>query len=441
MDDVNVRKYALDLLCDIERNGKYANIALDAQLNRCKAAGSDRALLAALVYGVIERKITLDYIIAALSLRKPDSIDKRVRNILRLGLYQIRYMNKIPAHAAVNESVALAKNRGESAFVNAVLRAYLRRGADIEFPDKSSDPVYAMSVQYSVSEWICRLICDAYGVQTADAILESMSVQPDITLRVNTLKITRDDLLLYLNESWANAVPAELSEYGIRLPKGSAVTSVPGFDEGMFFVQDEASQLCVKALDPISGQLVIDTCSAPGSKSFSAAILMGNMGTIFSFDIHKSRLNMIKDGAKRLGISIIRAEECDAKKPMAELLGRADSVLCDVPCSGLGVLAKKPDIRYKEENTVTQLPDIQYNILRASAAYVKPGGTLVYSTCTINPSENESVVLRFLREAAEFAPCDFSFSPSVSSVSGMLTLLPNKHHTDGFFIAKMKRNI
>lgn len=436
MNEINVRRYALDLLCDIEREGKYTNIALDFELNRRGVQGSDRALLTALVYGVVERKITLDYIIGMLSKRPLETVDRRVINLLRLGLYQIRYMDKIPPHAAVNESVALGKNRGEAAFVNAILRAYLRCGEEIKFPDPSEDPVYAMSVEYSVSEWICRLFIESYGIQTAKEILESMSEVPDVTLRANTQKVSRDRLLDILRKSGVAAALTELSKHGIRLLERTPVTALPGFSEGLYFVQDEASQFCVDVLDPLPEQVVIDTCAAPGSKSFSAALLMENKGKVLSFDIHKKRIDMIRQGADKLGITIIHPEYCDAKKPQASLFGKADAVLCDVPCSGLGILAKKPDIRYKEEESIQRLPEIQLEILRASASYVKAGGVLVYSTCTINPAENEEVVGRFLEEMPGYSLCDFPLS-----AGGMLTLLPHLHNTDGFFIAKMKKHI
>ncbi len=451
MREKNVRKAALDLLCSIEQKGKYANLALDSALRAQAVKEVDRSLLTALVYGVIERKITLDYIISKLS--KRDNIDTTVRNILRLGLFQLRYTDKIPPHAAVFESVSLAKNRGEAAFINALLREYQRRGDKIELPQPENTP-YALSVKFSVAKWICRLFIDSFGLAKAKEILASFNIPPALTLRTNTLKISRDTLLSKIKESIAlkagaldapvihdiKILPTDLSPHGILLSDSLPLRILYGFEDGLFFVQDEASQLCVEALAPKAGQLVIDTCAAPGSKSFSAAMNMQNDGEILAFDIHKSRLALIDSGAEKLGIKIINTKITDAKKPPAELFNTADCVLCDVPCSGLGVIAKKPDIRYKEESTITRLPQIQLEILTASANYLKHGGTLIYSTCTLNPSENEEVVLRFLEKNPNFTSCDFSFSPQIHSSGGMLTLFPQKCGGDGFFIARMTKN-
>jgi 16S rRNA (cytosine967-C5)-methyltransferase len=250
---------------------------------------------------------------------------------------------------------------------------------------------------------------------------------------VNTLKISRDELCERLGGE-----RTRYSQTGVRV--SGKIASLYGFDEGLFFVQDEASQICTAALGAKSGDCVIDTCSCPGSKSFGAAIDMNNEGRVYSFDLHANKLSLVESSAKRLGIGIIETEERDGRKPREELLGKADRVLCDVPCSGFGVLGKKPELRYKDPAASAALPDIQLAILEASSNYVKNGGVLVYSTCTVLPEENEKNIERFLASHKEFELCGFEVG-ELRCPEGMITLLPDEHGTDGFFVAKMVRKV
>lgn len=434
---MSVRKIALDILTKWEKSGQYSNIALDSALKKNELSAPDRGLLTALSYGVIEKKITLDYIIDRLS-RTPNKIDSDVRNILRLGLYQLIFLDKIPAHAAVNESVSLAKNRSSSSFINAILRAYLRQKDEISFPDKNEDfPIY-LSVKYSFSKEICDILVSTYGQEGAEAYLASLSNPPSPTLRVNTTKISRDALLTKLNEAGFDAAKCTHSDFGISLCSSAPIQSLPGFDEGEFYVQDEASHICVKALAPQKGEKLLDSCSCPGGKSFSAAIEMENEGEIHSFDLHKNKLSLIESGARRLGIDIIKTKEQDGRVFLPEYEEYFDRILCDVPCSGLGVMAKKPEIRYKDISSIRALPEIQYAILDNTSRYLKRGGVLVYSTCTVLKEENENIVARFLESHPDFCRVDFTVG-DIHSKDGMLTLLPHKHETDGFFIAKLQK--
>jgi 16S rRNA (cytosine967-C5)-methyltransferase len=248
---------------------------------------------------------------------------------------------------------------------------------------------------------------------------------------VNTLKISRDELCERLGGE-----RTRYSQTGVRV--SGKIASLYGFDEGLFFVQDEASQICTAALGAKAGEFVIDTCSCPGSKSFGAAIDMKNEGKVYSFDLHANKLSLVESSAKRLGIDIIETEERDGRKPNEELSGKADKVLCDVPCSGFGVLGKKPELRYKDPEASEALPDIQLAILKASALYVKVGGVLVYSTCTVLPEENEKNIERFLASRPDFELCGFEVG-ALCCPQGMVTLLPDEHGTDGFFVAKMTR--
>lgn len=434
---MNVRQTALATLTRCDRDGSYSNLALDAAIKAGDFSPVDRALLTALVYGVIERRITLDFILNSLSDRSPEQIDPQVRNILRLGLYQLRYMDRIPAHAAIHESVSLA-SRKSAGFVNALLRTYQRRMAagEIVLPTREDGLIPYLSVEYSFPEALCTRFVDIFGAERAERVLKAFSVHPPLTVRVNTLKNDREALLAHLGVQGADAIPSPLSPDGIQLD--SAAHLRDGLEDGHFFVQDVASQLCVRTLDAQPGETIIDACCCPGSKSFGAAISMENRGRVICFDLHKNKLSLVESGAERLGISILETHARDSRTFDPSLLGIADRVLCDVPCSGFGVIAKKPEIRYKDPADSRALPDIQLAILENNSRYVRDGGILVYSTCTLLPEENEENVTRFLASHPEFVPEPFSHN-NIQATNGMLTMTPDEHGTDGFFIAKMRK--
>ena len=434
----SARGIAFKILLDAMKRSTYSNIALDRELARCELSDADKALCSVIVLGVTERALTLDAMIDSLASRH-DEVEADARALLRMGIYQLHFLNRIPDHAAVNETVSLAPRRIRG-FVNAVLRSYLRakEKGEIEalFPQKEDEPYRYLSLKHSFPEDMCRRFCEIYGFERTNDIFEVFNRAPDMTLRINTLKISREDYAELLCE---REIKYEISE---RLPdaikvKGAAFSALPGAEEGYFFVQDEASQACVEALGAESGEVIIDTCSCPGSKSFGSAIRMKNEGEIFSFDLHKSKLSLIQKGAERLGIDIINVDERDGRNPCESLLGRADRVLCDVPCSGLGVIAKKPEIRYKDISEFSRLPEIQYDILSASVNYLKAGGILVYSTCTVLPEENGENIKRFLSEHKDFEAVDFEVCGRKSE-GGMLSLSPDIDGTDGFFIAKLR---
>ena len=430
------RALALQILNRTDSQGQYTNLALDAALKKSALSAPDKALVTILVYGVTERRLTLDYLADALSSRPMESLDGTVRNLLRMGLYQLRYLDRIPAHAAVSETVSLAPRRARG-FVNAILREYTRRGQDVSFPDRDTDLFRYLSVTYSIPLPLCRKLTDIFGSQRAESVMEAFGHAPPVTLRVNTLKISPEQMTSELcalgyRVHGFDALPTALRVSDF-VPSGSEQLSL-----GQAFVQDLASQICVQALDAQPGDLVIDACACPGSKTFGTAINMQNTGKILACDLHQSKLSLIQTGAARLGIDIIEVRERDARAHDPALREIADRVLCDVPCSGFGVLAKKPEIRYKDLSDAAALPDIQYAILENCCRYVKDGGVLVYSTCTIFPEENEQNVARFLSSHPEFAPMDFCVG-DIGSKDGMLTLMPDVHGTDGFFIAKMRK--
>ncbi len=426
----NPRALTLDLLIKAQKSEQYSNIALDKALEASLLSPADKRLAAMLFYGVTERKITLDYRISQLSSRPVEQIDNHTLNALRIGLYQLMFTDKIPAHAAINETVSLCP-RKTSGFVNGILRAHTRT-PQMSFPDENSDTVKYLSVKYSVGEPLCRRFLDIFGKDKTESLLKSIGCPPPTTLRVNTLKCDRNSLA----EKIDGATPTELSPHGLRV-KG-AVRELFGFDTGLFFVQDEASQICVEALDAKEGMTMLDICACPGSKSFGAAINMKNTGDVHCFDLHAKKLSLIVSGAERLGLNNISVKEQDGRCQLDEFIGKADRVLCDVPCSGFGVLSKKPELRYKDPAVSDGLPDIQLAILSNACNYVKSGGILVYSTCTVFPEENEKNVERFLSAHTDFSLTPFSVG-QLDAKKGYVTLLPDEYPTDGFFIAKMTR--
>ena len=423
---MTARELAFRLLQKAETNDQFLNLSLDHALERSGLSESDRALAAALVYGVTEKRLTLDHRLASLSTRPVDGLDLSVRTALRMGLYQLSFMDRIPAHAAVNETVSLVPKK-VSGFVNAVLRSALRSPLHI-LPDPSDLAEY-LSVKYSIGKPLTEKLLSVFGREETEALFSAFGRIPPTTLSVNTLQISREELAQRIPD----AVPPPYSQTGLSV-RGS-VRGLYGFEEGLFFVQDEASQIAVEALGAEEGDLLMDICSCPGSKSFGSAIRMKNRGRILSFDLHEKKLPLISSGASRLGIEIITPAVRDGRDPLPEYFKKADRVLCDVPCSGFGVLAKKPELRYKDPATSEALPDIQLAILDNACRYVKTGGTLVYSTCTILPEENEGNVSRFLERHPEFTPAPFSVG-ALSVPTGSITLLPHKHGTDGFFVAK-----
>ena len=426
---MNARTLVLELLLKAEGSKQYSNIALDNALKKSELSPADKGIASALFYGVIERRITLDYQIKSLSSRELAKIDSRTLNALRIGLYQLIYLNRIPHHAAINESVSLCP-RKSAGFANAILRSFLRKGG-LTLPDPANTIEY-LSVAYSVDIPLISKLLSVFEKEETENLLIAINTSPDTTLRVNTLLTNRSVLL----ENIPSSTPTINSPNGLYV-QGS-VRELYGFDEGLFFVQDEASQICVEALGAKSGDLVMDICACPGSKSFGAAISMDNCGAIYSFDLHENKLSLVNSGADRLKISIIKTNACDGRHFLPEFEEKADRIICDVPCSGFGVLAKKPELRYKNPEESASLPKIQRDILNNACKYLKSGGTLIYSTCTILPEENEKNIEQFLSSHPDFTLEPWKIGNIVAE-SGMITLLPHIHKTDGFFIAKLKR--
>lgn len=432
---MNIRQIALRILDEYELSGKYINLALSTHAAD-NLSREEKAALTVLLYTVVERKLTYDYYICAIAGRSDSEIDIHTKNILRLGLCQLIDMTSVPDFAAVNETVKLARQKGERAFVNGVLRSAQRQKDSLPMPPEEKNYKRYLSVKYSFPLETVKHFDSLFGREDTEALLKFYNETKYTDITVNTTKISAKDYKDALSERGIETEICPGIKNSLRIEGSLNPERLYGFSEGLFFVQDRASHVSALVLDPQCGETIIDVCSAPGGKSFCAAILMGNKGKIYSFDLHESKLSLIESGKERLGLDIINVDSLDATTPRVELFGKADRVICDAPCSGLGVLGKKPDLRYKDMATTRELPALQLEILTASSKYLKAGGTLVYSTCTLNPAENEDVVSVFLGEHPDFALAPFSLG-GLSAEDGMLTLLPHKHGTDGFFVAKL----
>lgn len=440
----DVRKIAFDVISRVLYEDAYSAIAINNAVTENRLNPLDTSFLSALVYGVLERKLTLEYIIRQYSAIRIKKIEKKTLIILYLGVYQLIYMDKVPDSAAVNESVKLCKKLRlfkSAGFVNAILRNFVRADKQYTLPDES-DPIKYLSVKYSCPEDLVAYWRALYGDDVCETILSGFLGRPPITVRVNTLKTSKADLVSALTEQGIKAEDISFLENSLHLSHTGSLDAIPQFKEGHFFVEDAASQLCAEMLGAQLGDTVCDVCAAPGGKSFYSAIRMQNQGKIYAYDIHPHKLRLIEDGARRLGIGIIACAVRDAADEQAPL-PKCNRILCDVPCSGLGILRRKPEIRYKKDTNIDILPKLQYSILCMSASSLPRGGILVYSTCTLRACENTEVVARFLREHPDFAPEPLDlpegFERQLNEDDHCLTILPGVYNTDGFFIAKLRR--
>lgn len=426
----NPRELALKSLIKTDTQSVFSNLEINTALERASLNDSDRGLYTALYLGVLEKKMALDYIISSYSKIPLDEIGVEEKNLLRLGIYQLYYMDKIPDYSATDESVNLAPKRSKG-FINAILRSFIRDGKRVELP---SDKWHRVSIEYSYPMEIIDLLIKSYGEDVAYDLITKSVNERLTSLRVNTLKVSVEDILseLILRDDIPNV-------------KGDIIfTSLPIknikdlIDNGSVFVQDQASRIASRVVGAMPNDTVLDACACPGGKTFSMSIDMENKGEIIACDLHASKLSLISKGAKKLGIDIISVREQNGKIHNEEFIDKFDKVLCDVPCSGLGIIFKKPDIKYKSIENINNLPSVQYDILSNCAKYVKVGGILVYSTCTLNKEENENNMSKFLEENKNFVPVDFEID-SVKSNNGMYTFMPHINNTDGFFVAKIKR--
>lgn len=442
----NPRNTALNVLMKIEQDNAYSNIALNNAIRENKLSGVDSSFVSALVYGVLERKITLDYIIKQYSKIPLRKIELKTKMILRLGILQLLFMDKIPESAAVNESVNLAKKhklQKSSGFINGILRSITRSEEKYKLPDKS-DKVLYYSVKYSAPQELVKLWINSYGELNTEQLLKSLGGRPKICARVNTLKNDKNSLIAELAKENVKAEEIPFLENAVSLTETGSIERLSAYKSGKLHIQDASSQLCVDFLSPKPREVLLDICSAPGGKSFTAAQYMCDRGKIFACDLYNHKLKLISDGAKRLGIhSIVTLKRDGASSDVS--LPLADKILCDVPCSGLGILSRKPEIRYKDNLITADLPELQYKILCQSAQYLANGGRLVYSTCTLNPAENNKNARRFLEEHPDFYGVKLSLPPQINRAIDEndyeITLMPHTSGTDGFYIAVFGKKV
>lgn len=420
MDD---RFLAYKVLSKIERDKAYSNIAVDAVLNQNEV--SSAPFVCALVYGVIERKITLDYYLSQLLTQPIKKLNPQVLTILRMGVYQIKYMDKVPVSAAVNESVKLSK-KVKCGFASGLINSVLRKIAstEIELPN-TDNKIYDMSIAYSCPENLVTHFVNDYGYIKAEEILKASVGAVPVFLRVNTLKTTSNELIDMLANEGITAKSLG-NGTSLEVVDGGAVFKTELYKKGYFHAQDLASQDCILNFAPKKNDVVFDMCAAPGGKTFTMAQMMENQGEIYSFDLYDHKIKLINDGAKRLGINIINAQIGDASVYNPNL-PKADKILCDVPCAGLGVIRRKPEIKYKDFTFVDKLCELQYNILENSALYLKEKGVIMYSTCSLSNKENVEICRRFLEEHKDFKN------------GGMVTSFPHEKGSDGFFYAILIR--
>lgn len=427
---MTARDAALQALIACRKNGAWSDGALKELLKGMERR--DAALASRLCYGVLQNRMLLDFWIGSFAKGKLQPV---VQDILRLAVYQLRFMDKIPASAAVNEAVVQTKkmaNVPASKLVNAVLRSILR-AQELPMPED-------LSVRYSHPKELTELFVQQFGAEKTEKLLQSHNEAPKTVLQVNPLRADLQQVIAALDSCGVETQVHPWLADCLYVSAAGNLEQLEAFRNGWFYVQDCAAKLAVLSAGLQPGMRVLDCCSAPGGKSFAAAIAMQNRGEIISCDIHPHKIKLIENGAERLGISILSAHLQDASKPVEAWYGSMDAVLADVPCSGLGVIRKKPDIRYKELSQTQRLPALQSAILAQQANYVKPGGILLYSTCTILRRENEEVAEQFLREHSDFEMQTVHF-PERSGLrdAAMTTLLPCDHGTDGFFICKFRR--
>lgn len=432
------RQAALEILERCRRNGAWSADALDSVLRQRGLDRRDSALASRLSLGVLQNSAYCDYCIECF--RTGGKLEPRVREILRLGVYQLLFMDKIPPRAAVNESVALCRTVGlerAAGLVNALLRRVAENREQIP-PVPGEGTAHYLSVRYSHPQWLAERLLKEHDYAFTEAFLAANNRIPPLTIQVNTQKVSPEE---YTRALERREIPYSACEGlpGCLSLSGGTVSELPGYDEGLFYVQDRAARTAVEALDVRPGMRVLDACAAPGGKSFAAALRMRGEGEILARDIQEKKLRRIESGAKRLGLGCIRTSSGDARVTDPALEAAFDRVIADVPCSGLGVIGKRPEIRRKTEEEIASLQAIQREILEAVSACVRPGGRLLYSTCTVLRAENREVVGAFLREHPEFSPEAFTVG-ELRSTDGMYDFWPHIDGTDGFFAAILRRN-
>ena len=434
------RNTALNVLIACRKEGGWSNGVLKEYLSRDRLDRREAALATRLCYGVLQNRLLLDYYLQQLLTGKVKNLHPVIRDVLHLGLYQLYFMDKIPESAAVNECVSLAKHyckgqKNAAGLVNAVLHTAIREKDNLQQPKSYVE-------RYSHPQKLVDLLKGYVGKEKLEPMLKANNEIPPMVVQVNTLKTTTEQLMAKLEEEGVTATPHSWMADSLVLTGTGDLEKLPSFQNGLFYVQDAASKLSVLCAQLTEGMHVLDCCAAPGGKSFAAAMAMNGSGHITSCDVYAHKAQLIQNGAQRLGITNISAMERDATLPNSVWETAFDTVIVDAPCSGYGIIRKKPDIRYKDPDSMKTLPALQLQILTNQSRFVKPGGTLMYSTCTLVREENEGVIEIFLKNNPDFSlealqlPDNFP-----KNETGMLALIPGEYDTDGFFIARLRRKL
>ncbi len=446
MNPANPRKAALELLCRIETEGTYSNLGLQDALAYVQYSAADRRLLTRLVYGVLENRLYIDAVMRRYSKTPPEKMKPWVRNAIRIALYQLKWMERIPESAAINESVKLVKLRygALSGFANGVLRTAQRQGIDL--PEIDSGTAEGLSLLYSHPLWMVERWISRFGSDKTESILKANNTATVLTLRTNRLMGTPDELIDKLKSQGVQAAKSSFLEDALLVTElgDRELPDIPAFQEGLFNVQDISSMLVAKAMAPKPGNRVLDLCAAPGGKTTHLAEIMNNTGEIIAQDIHPHKVKLIEDNAQRLGVTIVKAVQGDVLDPREQWLDGFDHVLLDAPCSGTGIIRKKPEIRFnRTPEDIQTLSTLQSELLERAKGYVKNHGQLIYSTCTMEYEENEGVLQGFLTKNPEFSLVDVNdrIPESLRSAGPTIRIYPSVDGLDGFFIAVMKKHI
>lgn len=449
MPQISARELALQVLKAVETDGAYANLALNQLLEKYRPGKLDRAFATELAYGTLRARNTIDWVLGQF-VKKPLRTQTAIlRNILRLGVYQLMYMSRVPPAAACNEGAEMARRHGHPGavdFVNGVLRNVSRHIQDIKFPELAADPVAHISLRYSHPAWLVESWLERFGPEETISLCRANNEPAPMTVRTNTLKVTRAGLAGRLREAGLTVGETAYAPEGLNIEGYDSINSLQAFQEGLFQVQDESSMLAGRALMPRPGARVLDTCSAPGGKTTHLAELMEGRGNILAVDLHPHKLGLIKENCRRLGIKNVQTMAADARNLPGDLHEWADYILVDAPCTGLGVLRRRPDARWRKEPD--QLPAIvrlQAEILAGAARCLKKGGVLVYSTCTITREENLGQIHEFLARHPDLSMEDLtpylpaSLDTQGTMRSGYFEILPHRHGMDGFFISRLRK--
>ena len=437
---MNCRELALKILNRILNERAYSNLVLSSELNECELSDVDKALITEIVYGVLRRKKTLDIIISNF-VKDIKLMDKSVINILRIAIYQMNFLDKVPAYAACNEAVEEAKkvSENDSKLVNGILRSFTKNPDDIEVKGNKIDE-YAY--KFSFEPWMIRLLFKQYGEAQGKKIMAGLNCTPKVSVRVNSIKSDYDEVYDALEEMGYDVEEGSVCPEAVIIKGGKSIESNPLFNEGKITVQDESAMIIAPLLDLKDNMKVLDLCSAPGGKTTHISEILNNTGEVFAYDLHESKLDLIRENCERLSVTNVKVGCNDATKLNSDLISAFDRVLIDVPCSGIGIIRKKPEIKWsKKRNDLKEIVPVQRKIMENAWQYLKPGGMMIYSTCTLNKEENEENIEYFLNKNKDCKIERVYIGKQDNLIynrDGSLTIMPNEY-MDGFFVAKLQK--